>query len=167
MSMQLSIERHDVQVLTPQFQFNGRLEVMGAVLNFVNDTTRTSLLLHDVHLASLTPDSPLNALSRSQVTLFKSQIVLLHFTEAETRASIRPLVHSELLVAYTPVAVCRGYFHMPAEANVDAFLDVTPGNLLPITEAQVYPLVSLSAPFSLKADLLLMGRSYLQLYHRP
>lgn len=167
MSMQLSIERHDVQILTPQFQLNGRLEVMGAVLNFVNDTTRTSLSLHDVHLTSLTPDSPLNALSRSQVTLLKSQIVLLHFTEAETRASIRPLVHRELLVTYTPVAVCRGYFHMPAEANVDAFLDVTPGNLLPITEAQVYPLVPLSAPFSLEADLLLIGRSYLQLYHRP
>jgi hypothetical protein len=167
MSMQLSIERHDVQILTPQFQLNGRLEVMGAVLNFVNDTTRTSLSLHDVHLTSLTPDSPLSDFSRSQVTLLKSQIVLLHFTEAETRASIRPLVHRELLVAYTPVAVCRGYFHMPAEAGVGAFLDITQGDLLPITEVQVYPLVTLSIPFSLQADLLLIGRSYLQLYHQP
>jgi hypothetical protein len=167
MSMQISVERHDVQILTPQFQINGQLEVVGAVLNFIDDPTRTSLSLHDVHLTSLTPNSPLSDLSRSQVTLLKSQIVLLHFTEAETRASIRPLVHRELLVAYTPVAVCRGYFHMPAEAGVDAFLDVTQGNLLPITEVQVYPLVALSTPFSLQADLLLVGRSYLQLYHQP
>jgi hypothetical protein len=161
------IERHDVQILTPYLQLNGRLQVTGSILNFVNDPTRASLTLYDVHLTSLTPGSPLSDLSRSKLTLLKSQIVLLYFTEAEIRASIRPIVHRVLLVAYTPVAVCRGHFHMSAEASVDAFLDVTQGDLLPITEVQIFPLVELSAPFSLQADLLLIGRSHLQVYHLP
>ncbi len=159
-------QRHDVQILTLDFQFSGQLETIGPVLNFINSPGRDSLSLHDAHLAPLTPGSPLKGISHSHVVVRKPQIVLLCLISPESRASIRTLARRELLVAYTPVAVCRGYFHMSAEAKVRDFLEVTPGDLLPITEAQIFPLVELSAPFTTRAELILAGRAHLQLYHK-
>jgi hypothetical protein len=75
------------------------------------------------------------------------------------------LQRTELLVAYTPVAVCRGYFHMSAEARLRDFLDVAQEHLIPVTEAHIFPLVELPAPFPSEAELILIGRSQLQSYH--
>lgn len=159
------IQRHDVQILTVHFQFSGQLETIGPVLNFINDPSRDSLSLYDARLVPLTSSSPLKGLSRPHIVIRKPQIVLLYFTSAETRASIRRLARRELLVAYTPVAVCRGYCHMAAEASVRDFLDVASSDLLPITQVHVFPLIELPAPFPAEADLLLAGRTHLQFYH--
>jgi hypothetical protein len=159
------VQRHDVEILTVDFQFSGQIETVGPVANFINDTTRDDLSLYDVQLAALTPGSPLTTISRPHVVVRKPQIVFLYFTSAETRASIRTLVRRELLVAYTPTAVCRGHFHMSAEANVRDFLGVTPGDLLPVTEARIFPLTKLPAPFPAEADLVMLGRAHLHFYH--
>jgi len=159
------VRRHEVQILTARFQLGGQLETVGPVGNFINDSTRDSLVLYHVRLTSLTPGSPLKPISRSHVVIRKSEIIFLYLTSAETRASIHTLARHELLVAYTLVAVCRGHFHMPAEANMNNFLGVTPGTLLPVTKAHVFPLIELPDPFPAEADLLLVGRTHLQLYH--
>jgi hypothetical protein len=161
----LPIERHDTQLLMNYFQGRGQLEALGPVMNYVNDPGRTSLPFYEAQLAPLTPASPLNTISQSQVVLLKSQITLMYFSEAETRESIRPLPNRELVVAYLPEVVCRGYFHMSAEASLDDFLDVTPGDLLPMTEVQIFPLIELPGPFPSQADLLLINPDYIEFYH--
>ena len=87
----------------------------------------------------------MQAAVRAQVALRKPRIVLLHFTSAETRASIRPLVRRELLVAHTPMAVCWGSLQMSAESSVHEFLDVTPSDLLSVTEAYIFPLINVGS----------------------
>lgn len=160
-----SIPRHPVSVLTSHFHITGHLEASGMVLGFINDSARDGLSLYDAHLAPLVAAGPLREFSHPRVVIRKSQIGLLYFAAAETRASIRTLRRRELLVAYTPVAVCRGYFHMPAEANVHDFLNLVAGDLLPVTEANIFPLVELPAPFPTEADLVMVGRSHLQFYY--
>jgi len=159
------VQRHDVQILTTRFQFSGQVETVGPVANFIDDPTRDNLSLYDTRLASLTPGTPLKAISRPHVVVRKSQIVLLYFTSAEIRASIRTLARRELLVAYTPLAVCRGYFHMPSEADVRDFLSLVRGDLLPITQAHIFPLVELPEPFPAEAEQVMVGRSHLHFYH--
>jgi hypothetical protein len=159
------IHRHGVQILTAHFQLSGQVETVGSVDTFINDPARDCFVLHDVRLAPLASGSPLKPLSRPHAVICRSEIALLHFTSAETQAAIRTLQRRELLVAYTPVAVCRGYFHMPTEANVNTFLGVTSGSLLPITEAYVFPLIELPDPFPAEADMLLVGRTHLRFYH--
>ena len=159
------VTRHDVQIITNDFQFSGQIEAVGPVSNFIEDTTRDSLSLYEVSLTPLRPSSPLTTLARPHVVVRKSRIVFLYFRSAETRAAIRTLNRRELLVAYTPVAVCRGYFHMPTEADVRDFISTVRGNLLPVTEPLIFPLMELPAPFPTKADLMMVGRSHLQFYH--
>ena len=159
------IQRHQVQILTTDFQFSGQIEAVGPVDNFINDSTRENLSLYDARLMPLTPGSPLQTISRSRVILRKAQIVFLHLASAQTRASIHTLARRELLVAYTPLAVCRGYFHMAAEVDLRDFLSVVRGGLVPVTEAHVFPLVELPEPFPDTVDLVMVGRPHLHLYH--
>lgn len=163
--MALPIQRHEVQILTASFQFSGQLEVVGALLNYINDPNRDSLSLYDAHLTPLMPGGPLKGFSRPHVVVRRPHIVFLYFVSAETRAALKLLVRQELLVAYTPVAVCRGYFHMSAEANVRDFLDSTQGSLVAVTEARLFPLVEFPVPFPLEAELLMVGRTQVQSYH--
>lgn len=158
-------QRHDVQILTSHFQFSGQLETVGPAGNFINDPARQSLSFHDVHLSPLTQGSPLKGISRPHVVILKSQIALFYLASEESRASISTFARRELLMIYTPVAVCRGYFPMPSEARIGDFLGVVPGDLLPIVDAHIYPFVELSAPFTREAELLLIGRSQLLFYH--
>jgi hypothetical protein len=159
------LQRHGVQILTTRFQISGQLETIGPPDNFINDSTRDSIALHEAQVTPLTPSSPLGSLSRPHIVVLKSEIMLLYPTSAESRASIQTLTRRELLVAYTPLAVCRGHFHMPVEANLNEFLSVTPGLFLPVTETKIFPLFELPAPFPGEADLLLIGRAHLHLYH--
>jgi len=159
------IRSHEVCIITVDFQISGQLETIGPPFSFINDRGRQSFLVHDARLTPLTPNSRLRSIVHPRLTLRKHQVALLYFTSPETRASIRPLVRRELLVAYTPVAVCRGYFHMSAEASLHEFLDVTPGDLLPVAEARIFPLINLPAPFPSEADIILVGRDYVQFYH--
>ncbi|MFQ6102030.1 MAG: hypothetical protein ACE5OS_12475 [Anaerolineae bacterium] len=159
------VERQAVSVITPHFQIAGHLETIGVPFSFINDAGRDSLSLYDAYLTPLTPGGPLKGFLRPHIVIRRSEIVLLHFASAETRASVRTRRRKELLVAYTPVAVCRGYFHMADEASLNDFLDDVTTVLLPITETKVFPLVELPAPFPTEADLLLVGLSHLQFYH--
>jgi hypothetical protein len=161
----LPAQRHEVQILTTNFQFSGQLETVGDMATFVNDTVRDSLSLYDAYLTPLTPGSPLKGFNRPHVVVRRPQVVFLYFASAETRDSFRMLQREELLVAYTPVAVCRGYFHMSAEARVRDFVDVVQEQLIPVTEAHIFPLIEIPAPFPYEAEMILIGRSQLQSYH--
>jgi hypothetical protein len=135
------------------------------MINFVNDPRRDSFSIQNAQMAPLMPGAPLGSSSRPQIVIRRPQIVLQYFTAAETRASIRTLVKKEMLVAYTPVAVCRGYFHMSAEAKLHDFLDSTSGNLLVVSDVRIFPLVDLSLPFPAEAEKLLIGQSQIIAYH--
>jgi len=158
-------QRYETQIITTGFQFSGQLETVGALLNFINDAKRNSLSLYDARLTPLTPGSPLRGLSRPHVVVRRPQIIFLYFTSAEVRDSIRTLTRSEQLVAYTPIAVCQGQFHMAAETRVSDFLDVAQGSLIIVSEARIFPLIELPAPFPTTAELVLMGQQQLQCYH--
>jgi hypothetical protein len=161
----LPTQKQEAQVLTTQFQFKGQLESTGPAGNYLNNPSRQSLSLYDVQIAPTAPDSPLKAFSRPHVVLLKSQIVFLYFPSPEVQETISTFPRRELLMSYTPIAVCRGYFHMPTEAKLTDFLSVIASELIPITESHLFPFVELPAPFPKEPELLLVGRGFLQFYH--
>ena len=158
-------ERHDVQILTRGFQFAGQLETIGAAGQYINQAERHNLSLFDVHLSPLTPGSPLKGIFRPHAVVLRSQVIFLYLASEEAQASVSTFMRKDLMMIYTPIAVCRGYLPMPAEARIGDFLGVVPGELLPIVDAHIFPFVELPAPFSLEVDLMLMGRSHWLFYH--
>lgn len=161
----LSVQEHPAEILTPRFQISGQLEAVGSLSTFINDAGRGSLTLVNATLSPIAAQGSIKTFACPRLVLRKSEVVLLYFTAEESRASIRPLVRRELLVAYTAVMVCRGYFHLPAEASIHEFIDLLPGQLLPVTDVRLFPLVCLPRPLPSEADLVLLGRNHLQFYH--
>jgi hypothetical protein len=159
------VRRFDVLVLTPYFQASGKLETVGDALQFINDPARHSLSLHDAMLTPIAPDSTVSSLQRPHVYVRKLQIAMMCFTSPEGQEAIRTLARRELLAAYTPVAVFQGYFHMGAEARLEDFLDLSPAEMIPVSEAHVFPLVGLPEPLPEGQGLLLLGRGQLQFFH--
>jgi hypothetical protein len=157
--------RYDCDILSPHFQFSGQLETVGPAGNFINDPARTSFSLHNARMAPFTPGSPMKGIIRPHVVIMKSQIVFLYLASEEARASIGLFARREQMMFYTPIGVCRGQMPMQAEARISDFLNVLPGELLPILDAHVFPFIELPAPFPTRSEMILLGRSHLTLYH--
>jgi len=161
------IHRYAAQLLTPSFHLNGSLEVVGGPLDFLNDSRRDALVLTDVHLTPLTPGSPMRSMTRPQLVLRRQEVALLCFADPDVRADIRLLVRAESLIIYTPLAVLRGSMHVPAEVAMNDVLSSTPGDFLAVTDAHLFPLRELPAPWPTQSGLVIVGRPYVQLYHTP
>jgi len=159
------VHEYEAQLLTQSFQFNGRLETVGNPLDFLNDPTRDALILRQAYIAPLTPGGPIRGLARPQVSVRRQEVLFLYYAGSEAREAIRLLARREPLIAYTPLAVLRGTFHLPAEALLGDFLASTTGSFLPITHAQLFFLQRLPSPFPSECELLMVGRQYIQLYH--
>jgi hypothetical protein len=160
------VRRHPVQVLTPSIQCDGQLEIVGNPIDFLNDSTRDALILHEASLGSIPPTGPVKGLSRSRVSVRKQEVVFLHFAEPEAILSqIRLLTREELMIAYTPLAILRGAFHLPAEISLNDFLATLPNSFLPITQASLFMLAELPSPFPQRCELLVIGRPHIWLYH--
>jgi len=159
------IHQYTVQLLTRSFQFNGQLEVVGNPLDFLNDPNRDALSLRQAYIIPITPGGPIRGLARPQISVRRSEVVLLHFADQEAREEMHLLARKELLIAYTPLLVLRGIFHLPAEAPLSDFLASMSSAFLPVTRATLFLLVELPSPFPQECDLLLIGQRYIQLYH--
>jgi len=158
--------QHRVQILTLSFHFTGYLETIGSPTEFLESSDRDGLILYDARLAPLTPGGMVKGLSQPQVTIRRQEIVLLHLADAESQATIRTLPRQELLIAYTPLAVVRGGFHLPTEALTTDFLSSTSGELLPVRDALLFMLSPPPLTFPDRAGLILVGRRHIQFYHR-
>ena len=160
------VRRFDVLVLTAFFQARGQLETIGDALQYLNDPGRVSLSLYDAVLTPVSPGSTLKSVQRPHVYVRKTHAALLCFRTPEGREAIRTLARREMLAAYTALAVCRGYFHMTAEARLEDFLDLSAAEMVAVSEAHVFPLVALPEPLPAQHELLLMSRSQLQFFHK-
>lgn len=158
-------QQYSVQILTPSFQFSGQLEMVGSPLDFLNDANRDALTLRHAYIAPLTPGGPIRGLARAQISVRKQEVVLLSFAEEGLEEKMRLFLRKELLVAYTPIAVLRGVFHLPAEAPLNDFLALMPGAFVPVTRVHLFPLIETPASFPGESDLLIVGRRHIQLYH--
>jgi hypothetical protein len=160
-----AVQQADVQILTPTLQLAGRFEFFGPLLFYLNDADRDGVVIQNARIAALDPSAPLRMLNRPSVTIRRSEIALLHLADPEILAKASLLKREERLVAYTPLAILQGDFHMLVESQLEDFLSTTTGQFLPLTDAQVFPLVSLPMSFPERCDLLMVSRRFIQIYH--
>lgn len=156
-------QTYSVQVLTPSYQFAGNLEVIGSLIEFLNDSSRDGLVLTDVHIAPLTPGGTLKDLARSSITVRRDEIVFISFPDLQPE--VRTLQRKEYYIAYTPVAVVKCAFHLLAETITTDFVTSMTGDLLPISEVHVFLFTPSRLPFQDRADLMLIGKRHIQFYH--
>jgi hypothetical protein len=163
--IQFTLQRYDVQVVGRMFQFVGQMEPIGRTMDYFNDETRSTFLLYDAKISPVTPGSPLAGIARSEIAVGDSELGLVYFLDPEYRQKVDVMKTSDRVIAYTPHAVLRGNFHRAAETRLMGLFDMMQGSFLAMTDVSVFPLTALPAPFPRQADLLIVNRFFINLYH--
>ncbi len=165
MTIQPTLERHAVQMLGHAFQYAGEMEPIGPIIDYLNDLDRLTFPLYDVDMYRILPSSSLPSVTRPEITVVRREVGLVYLLDPEYRSSISFIKNYERAIAYTPYVVCRGNVHMGAETWLRDLLSLMTGSFLVMTEVNVFPLTTLPAPFPEKAELLLLNREYVTVYH--
>jgi hypothetical protein len=164
-SIEVTLQRHDVQVLGRMFQFVGQMEPVGGALDYLNDETRSTFPLYDVTISPLTPDGPLKRISRPDIVVGDNELGIVCFLDPDYCQSVALLKNFDRVIAYTPHAVLRGNFHRGAETRLTDLFDMMQGRFLAMTDVSVFPLIDLPAPFPQQADLIIVNRFHINVYH--
>jgi len=159
------VQQYTVQLLTPSFQFGGQLEVIGSLLDYLNDSVRDALILHQAHVAPLQPGSAMREVNRPQISVRKREVVFLHFTDPEAQSEARLLARKEPYIIYTTLAVLRGDVHLPAETRIHDLMATMSGDFLSVTNSSLFMLAQLPTPLPEKGGFLLVGQRHIQFYH--
>lgn len=166
MGIEIRLERYDVQVLGSRFQFEGQMEPIGALLDYLNDENRSAFPMYDVTLFPIVAKGPLSRITRSQIVVNLNEVGLIFFRDPDYRQRVQRLRNMDRVIAYTPHAILRGNVHRVGETRLRNLFDMAAGVFLVMTDVSVFPLTELPAPFPQDADLLVVNRLFVNVIHR-
>ena len=165
MEMGITLERHQVQIVGRDLQYEGEMEPLGPVLDFLNAPTRSTVPLFSVRVTPISLDGPFKGVSRPEITVDRNELGILYFFDPEYRSKVQMLRNADSVIAYTPHAILRGRFHRGAETRLRDLFDAMPGDFLPMTEVSVFPTTDLPRALPAQADLVILNRHFVRFYH--
>jgi hypothetical protein len=165
MGIQITLERRDVQILGRNYQFEGQMEPIGQVLDYLNGEGRSTFPLFDVKIFPLPPGGPLKGTTQPEITASNTELGLIYFLDPDYRQQVQVLRNVDRVIGYTPHVVLRGNFHRGVETRLRDLFDLTQGSYLAMSDVSIFPTTELAAPFPTQADLLIVNRHYVGLYH--
>jgi hypothetical protein len=156
--------RYEALVITPAFQILGQIEPVGTWLDFVNAREKHTLPVYNARLLSIgtsagsTPEKP-------QVFVNRDDIGVIYLPDRNSHQSVYMLKNVQTAIAHIGPIICRGEWHMGMDATLATFIDDLPGHFFPITNADLHAKVPLPAPLPQKAELMLVNRLHIAIYH--
>jgi len=163
--IEINRERYAVQVLGRMFQYVGGMEPIGQAVDYFNDENRSIFSIHAVDVYPLDTGSRLAPFKRPVITVSDNELGAIYFLDPEYRKKVQLLRNSDQVIAYTPRAVLRGKFHRGVETRLGDLFDMMGGDFLAMTDVSVFPLIDLPGAFPKQADLLIINRFYVSVYH--
>jgi hypothetical protein len=163
--IQITLERRGVQILGRNFQFDGQLEPVGQVLDYLNSEGRSTFPLFDVKILPLLPGGPFKGTTQPEITADNRELGLIYFLDPDYRQQIQVMRNADRVIAYTPHAVLRGNIHRGVETRLRDLFDVLQGAYLAMTDVSIFFTTELPAPFPTRADLLIVNHHYVSFYH--
>jgi hypothetical protein len=156
--------RYTATVVTADFYITGKLEPIGPWLDFLNAKDKYTLPIYDARIlligaaAGAAPEKP-------QVYVNRHDICFIHLPDRTAHQNVNMMRNAQFAIAHIGPVVCRGEFHMGADATLLTFMDDLSGNFFPVTNADLHAKVTLPAPLPQKAELLLVSRLHVPVYH--
>ncbi len=156
--------RFEATVITTTFQITGQIEPVGTWLDFLNAKDKFTLPVHNAHILAIgTSVGP--APEKPQVYVNRDDICFIYLPDRNSHQSVYMLKNVQTAIAHLGPVICRGEWHMSVDATLATFVDDLPGNFFPITNADLHAKVVMPAPLPHKAELILVNRQHLAIYH--
>jgi hypothetical protein len=164
-SMTLPRRLYPSEIYTTSCRVDGQIEPFGELITFINDDSKNYWLVREATVTPLLTTNPLGAFGMEEAILHKHEIVFFSLLSEENRATIRTLKIIERLIVYTPDFVIRANFHLGGEMRVRDLFDALTGRFVPTTQAQIFPLFTPKATITPTAEMLLINKRFISLYH--
>jgi hypothetical protein len=156
--------RFEATVITSSFQITGQIEPIGPWLDFLNARDKLTLPVYNAHLlaigASVGP-----ALEKPQVIVNRHDICFIYLPDRNSHQTVHMLRNIQTAIAHIGPVICRGEWHLGMDATLATFIDDLPGNFFPISNADLHAKVTLPAPLPHKAEVMLVNRLQVAVYH--
>jgi hypothetical protein len=165
MAMEITLERHRVLVVGREMEYEGELEPIGPVMDFLNASTRTTFPLYSARVVPIGSEERFKGISRAEIIIDKSEFGILYSDDPEFRSKVQMLRFADSVIAYTPHAIIRGQFHRGAETRLPDLFDALQGAFMPVTDASLFPTTDLPAPLPTHSELILLNRQFVRFYH--
>ena len=162
--MDFSRQRYEATVITTSFQIAGQIEPIGPWLDFLNVKDKLTLPVYNAHILAIgtslgpAPEKPL-------VLVNRHDICFIYLPDRNSHQTVHMLRNVQTAIAHIGPVICRGEWHMGMEATLSTFVDDLPANFFPITNADLHAKVVMPAPLPHKADLILVNRLHVSIYH--
>lgn len=156
--------RYEAVIVTPEFQVSGQVEPIGPWLDFLNAKDKITLPVYNAHILAIgisvgpAPEKP-------QVYVNRNEICFIYLPDRASHQSVYMLKNVQTAVAHIGPVICRGEWHMGVDATLATFIDDLPGNFFPITNADLHAKAAMPAPLPHKAELILVNRLRVPVYH--
>ena len=156
--------RYEATVITTAFQITGQIEPIGPWLDFLNTKDKYRLPVYNAHMLAIgtsvgpAPEKPLVYVNRRDVCF-------IYLPDRNSHQTVHMLRNVQAAIAHIGPVICRGEWHMGMDATLATFIDDLPGNFFPVTNADLHAKVTLPAPLPHKAELMLVNRLHVPVYH--
>jgi hypothetical protein len=163
-SLMLSQRLFRVTLLTNSLKIEGKLEPMGDFINALNDPRRSYLPVHEATLSPLQAGNPLSPMTLPELIVNKQELVLVAPLDRADYSGIRLLSNVARLTVYTATYAVQAEFHMGGEMRERDLLDTVTTDFVPVTRAQVFPLVAVKTTVPSPLEFALLNRRFVHAY---
>lgn len=160
----LTRTRYATTILLPTLEISGQLEPIGPWLDFLNSRDKYTLPVYAARVMPFNVTTTTHA-ERPVVHLNRADVAVIHLPDRAAHEAVHMLRNVHLTILHIGPLVCRGELHMGVDATPATFFDDLPGAFFPVTNAELFSAVALPVPLPRQADLILVNRAQVQLYH--
>jgi hypothetical protein len=156
--------RYEAMVITTEFQIIGQIEPIGPWLDFLNAKDKITLPVYNAHILAIgTSVGP--APEKSQVMVNRHDVCFIYLPDRNSHQTVHMLRNVQTAIAHIGPVICRGEWHMGMDATLATFIDDLPADFFPITNADLHAKVVMPEPLPHKAELILVNRLHVPVYH--
>src|SRR5512136_53542 len=156
--------RYEATVITTAFQITGQIEPIGPWLDFLNARDKIAVPIHNAHMLPIgasvgaAPEKP-------QVYANRRDVCFIYLPDRNSHQTVHMLRTAQIVIAHVGPVICRGEWHMGRDATLATFIDDLPGDFFAVTNADLHAKVTLPAPLPQKAEVLIVNRLHVPVYH--
>jgi hypothetical protein len=156
---------YDAEVVTNQYLLTGYLSPLGPLLTYLNQADRGLITMRAVSATALEAASTVGAFQAGELIVVKDDIIAIRLVHPVTQTTVQLLPKRERLLVFTSRLVVQGDFHCGPDTRVHDLFESTPGRWAPASDAQIYPLLPFRATIFSEANLLLVNKRHIRMFH--
>ena len=155
-----------VAVFTSGFQIRGALHIYGALQTYLNDEQKPTVSVFGADVVGLDAANQVH-MTQPEALVYKPGAEIMLFESMPPQGTLTLPPHSEALVMYLDRFAVSGKFYMGQDVRIGDFIDTGKQQYLPLTDVKMYPLFAARPGLVNTAQLALLHRTAIRLYHKP